>query len=103
MDYAMCETEGCGDYSVGMTDFCQPCNRKNREPKLTYISVTHQPNGELVCITLGKHKISAIVNMKKWFMFRKINLVSALGLNYDYAREQILKHYKNYCKESGKC
>ena len=97
MEYAMCETENCGGYANGMTDFCVPCNRERLEPKLTSIVVTEQPNGNLVELVLdGVIMISAIINLKKWFMFRKVRLVSARGMNYEWAKEEVLKHYKSY-------
>jgi len=51
-------------------------------------------DGTLVEIFTGGNYISAVVNLNKWFMFRKVKLISAKGLNYDYARKLILEEYK---------
>lgn len=65
-------------------------------------SVFFEPyeGGTLVEIFTGGNYISAVVNLNKWFMFRKVRLISARGLNYDYARKLILEEYKAWINQN---
>lgn len=47
--------------------------------------------GDLVEINEGNFKASAIINVNKWF--NKVKLLSADGLNYKFAQEELLRRY----------
>jgi len=49
--------------------------------------------GDLVTISNKHNKIVALVNLNNWFTFRKIKLLHADGLNYEWAKEQVLIFY----------
>jgi len=47
--------------------------------------------GDLVHLYVEGNLIIAIVDLDNWF--NKVKLLKASGLNYDWAKEQILKYY----------
>ncbi len=66
------------------------------------ITVLKWKDGEMVTLVVDGQFMAAIVNLDKWFMFRRVRLISAFGLNYEWAREQILNEYIKYKKELAK-
>ena len=75
----------------------QPSKIDSGEQLRTMIRITEQPNGNLVELLLGDNTfVSAVINTKKWFKFRKIKVVNANGLNYTWVRDAILLEYKSH-------
>ena len=58
------------------------------------IKVTKTLQGDLVEIDDIDFKVLAIVNITNWFF--KVKLLSADGLNYEFAKEEVLKRYNEF-------
>ncbi len=56
------------------------------------VVITKILQGDLVSIEIDDNHILAIVNLDNWFS--KVKLLSATGLNYDWAKEQAIKAIK---------
>ena len=63
------------------------------------VSIMKFINGDVVTLENEHNLIIAIVNPKKWFMFRKVQLQAAKGLNRDFARELVWAEYNKHIKE----
>ena len=63
------------------------------------VSIMKFINGDVVTLENEHNLIIAIVNPKKWFMFRKVQLQTAKGLNREFARELVWTEYNKHIKE----